>query len=98
ANGEPLTFARIPSTWLVQQRGFPVLLIEDTGSSLQTIQGADEGAASAALTVWLAHLARFASRVSVKRWNGESVLNGPGQAVLEAVGFYRDYDGMSWAR
>ncbi|MCB0097105.1 MAG: hypothetical protein KDE46_15355, partial [Caldilineaceae bacterium] len=98
ANGEPLTFARIPSTWLVQQRGFPVLLIEDTGSSLQTIQGADEGAASAALTVWLAHLARFASRVSVERWNGESVLNGPGQAVLEAVGFYRDYDGMSWAR
>jgi len=94
--GEPLTFARIPSTWLVQQRGLPALLLEDTGAQLTTVQGADEGLVRRAIQRWLAHLATFEHRVTVTQWNGSPVLNSPGQPLLESLGFYRDYPGMTW--
>jgi ATP-dependent Lhr-like helicase len=44
AAGEPLTFPRLPSTWLVQRRGLPVLLAGDTGANLTLMAGADESA------------------------------------------------------
>ncbi|MFN8488589.1 MAG: DEAD/DEAH box helicase [Caldilineaceae bacterium] len=96
--GEPLAFARIPSTWLVQNRGLPVLLLEDTGAQLTTVQGADEGLVRRAIQTWLTHLATFEQHVTVAQWNGAPVLNSPGQPLLESLGFYRDYPGMTWER
>jgi ATP-dependent Lhr-like helicase len=96
--GEPLTFARIPSTWLVQGRGLPVLVAEDTGARLTTVQGASEGLVRRALRALLDHLASFEHRVTVQTWNGAPVLGGAGQQLLESVGFYRDYPGMTWER
>ena len=40
-DGRPLAFARVPSTWIVQQRGLPILLAEDTGSRLTAMAGAE---------------------------------------------------------
>ena len=96
--GEPLTFARIPSTWVALRRGLPILLIEDSGAQLTTVEGSDAGQIAHALTCWLHHLAGFASRITVKQWNGAPILESAGQPLLEANGFYRDYPGMTWER
>jgi ATP-dependent helicase Lhr and Lhr-like helicase len=98
ATGEPLAFARIPSTWLVQQRGLPVLLAEDTASRITTAQGADDTVVQAALQALVQHLATFERRLMVHTWNGDPVLESPGQPLLEVVGFYREYPGMAWER
>jgi ATP-dependent Lhr-like helicase len=96
--GQPLSFARIPSTWLVQQRGLPVLLAEDTASRITTAQGVDQGLVGQALTTLLQHLGSFERRLVVRTWNDSPVLESDGQAVLEPAGFYRDYPGMAWER
>jgi ATP-dependent Lhr-like helicase len=97
-SGEALTFARLPSTWLVQQRGLPMLVARDTGSQLITLQGTDEGLIRSALAALLDHLASFEFRLTVESWNGQPVLDSPGRPLLEATGFYRDYPGMTWQR
>jgi ATP-dependent Lhr-like helicase len=96
AAGPSLTFSRIPSTWVVQQRGLPLLLAEDTGANLTIAPGANEGLIQRALQTLFEHLGSFNRRVTVETWNGEPVLNSPGRLLLEALGFYRDYPGMTW--
>jgi ATP-dependent Lhr-like helicase len=95
ASGEPLAFSRVPSTWLVQQSGRPVLVAADSGARITLTEGVDEGLAGRALRVLLDHLGAFTTRVSVETWNGEPVLGNQGQAVLESLGFYRDYPAMT---
>jgi ATP-dependent Lhr-like helicase len=98
AGGEPLSFAHIPSTFIALGGGRPLLLIGDSGSSLTVVEGTDSGQIRQALASWLAHAATFESHLSVTTWNGQSVLGSPGQALLETVGFYRDYQAMTWER
>jgi ATP-dependent Lhr-like helicase len=97
-SGEPLAFARIPSTWLAQQRGQPVLLIGDSGTDLKTTQEADAAQVRRALQAWVTHAGGFELRLSVSTWNGQPVLGSAGQSLLEAAGFYRDYTAMTWER
>jgi ATP-dependent Lhr-like helicase len=96
-SGEPLTFQRIPSTWLVLHRGLPVLLVESSGANLTTTQGSQESILLRAIQRWLEHLSTFDTRTSVKLWDGDPVLGSPGASLLEAAGFYRDYEAMSWS-
>jgi ATP-dependent Lhr-like helicase len=98
AQSEPLAFARIPSTWLVQYRGLPALIAGNSGANLTIPQGVDEGLIQRALEALLDHLARFEYRVTVETWNGEPVLESSGRPLLEAVGFYRTYPAMVWER
>ena len=98
AAGEPLTFARIPSTWLALQAGRPLLLIAGGGTELTTMADVDEGAVRRALQAWLAHLAGFATRASVETVNGQGALGSESQRLLEAVGFHRDFMAMTWER
>ncbi len=98
AGGEPFAFSRIPSTWLAQQRGEPVLLIGDSGADMTTAADADDGQVRRALQAWIAHAGSFEARLSVATWNGEPVLGSAGQPLLEAAGFYRDYTAMTWER
>lgn len=98
AAGEPLAFSRVPSTWLVQQGGLPVLVAGDSGVHVTTVQGADEGGVQRALSALLGHLGRFMYDVRVETWNGEPVLQSAGQPLLEAAGFRRSYPGMVWER
>ncbi|MEZ4860302.1 MAG: DEAD/DEAH box helicase [Caldilineaceae bacterium] len=97
-DGQPLTFSRIPSTWLVMQRGWPVLLIEGNGTSITTAQGVDDLLAQSAVHCWLNHVATFERRITVERWNDEGILGSAGQSLLETLGFYREYPVMVWAR
>ena len=94
AAGAPLTFARLPSTWLVLDRGLPVLLVEDSGARMTTTDGVNESQ-QRAVEAWLAHAATFAPRLQVTEWNGAPVLGSTGQPLLEAAGFHRDYPGLS---
>ncbi|MBN1641228.1 MAG: DEAD/DEAH box helicase [Anaerolineae bacterium] len=96
--GEPLTFSRVPSTWLVQERGLPVLVARDGGAHVVVTQGVGEGLVQRALCALLDHLARSTRRLTVETWNGTAILDSPGRLVLEGVGFYRDYPGMTWER
>jgi ATP-dependent Lhr-like helicase len=100
AAGERLAFARIPSTWLVQQRGLPVVLAEDTAGRITTAaaQGAGDAVVQAALHALVRHLAAFERRLAVHTWNGAPVLESSGQTLLEAAGFYREYPGMACER
>jgi ATP-dependent Lhr-like helicase len=97
-HGQALTFSRIPSTWLVQHRGLPALIAEDTGARITTVQGTDEGMIRRGLLTLLGHLGRFQHRVTVETWNDMPVLESAGRTLLESVGFYRDYLGMTWEK
>ncbi len=96
--GESLTFARVPSTWVVQHRGLPLLVAAAGGSDLMTLAGADDGLLRQAMAALLAHLAGFERRIRVESWNGEPVLDGPGASILEGAGFRRSYPEMVWDR
>jgi ATP-dependent Lhr-like helicase len=98
AAGEPLAFSRLPSTWLVQERGRPALVASSGGAHVLLTEGVDAGLAQRAMAALLDHLARTESRVSVETWNGEPVLGTAGQALLEGLAFYRDYPAMTWER
>ena len=100
--GTPLRFARLPSTYLVLWRGSPVLVAEGGGADLTTAHDFGEGVLRRALRAWLewvtrpGGLASSPRRLTVVTWNGEAVLGSVGQALLEELGFYRDYPGMTW--
>jgi ATP-dependent Lhr-like helicase len=96
ASRSPLTFARVPTTWLVQHRGLPVLVAEDTAARIRVARGLDDGLVGAALAAVVEHLSGFASTLSVESWNGVRVLESGGAALLESVGFYPDHPGMTW--
>jgi ATP-dependent Lhr-like helicase len=96
--GEPLAFTRVPSTWLVLQRGLPVLLGEDTGRRMTTMQGCDAQTIRLAADALCQHLVSFQRRVTVETWNGTPVLDSPGAPLLESLGLYRDYPGMTRER
>jgi ATP-dependent Lhr-like helicase len=98
AAGAPLTFARIPSTWITLERGLPVLLLQDRGADITTAATASAGQVQRALAAWVNHVGRFEYRTTVVTWDGEPVQGSAGQPILEAAGFYRDYTGMSWER
>jgi ATP-dependent Lhr-like helicase len=98
ANGEPLAFSRLPSTWLVQHRGLPVLVASGGGADLITTQGADENLLVRAIQALVEHLSTFERRLSVATWNGAPVLDSEGYPILEAAGFYRSTPTMTWER
>ncbi len=95
---EPLTFARLPSTWLVQQRGLPLLVAGDSGARLLTGQTSDADMLAQAGRALVEHLSRFMHRIAVEQWNDAPVLDSPGGAILEAAGFQRSYPTMVWER
>ena len=90
------SFSRVPSTWLVQQHGLPVIVARDGGAHITVAQATGERQAQRAVLSLLDHLAGFEHRVTVETWNGEPVLDSSGRAVLEAAGFYRSYPAMVW--
>jgi ATP-dependent helicase Lhr and Lhr-like helicase len=99
SRGEPsLAFARVPSTWVVQLGGRPVLVVEDTGGRLRGRPGAPEGELRSALRAVVEHLSRFLPRVTVSTWNGTPVLESEAAGLLETLGFYPDHPGMTFER
>jgi len=94
----PVTFARRPATWLVQQRGHPLIVIEGGGAAITTLPGHTEEAIAAAVQRWLDHLATTEHALRIEHWNGHPILNSPGKAILESLNFRRDYPAMTWEK
>ncbi len=97
-DSDVLTFTRIPSTWLVQARGLPVLVAANTGTALTTAPGVDDGTLQRALKALFTHLSSFERRIIVETWNDAPALDSAGASLIEAVGGYRYYPGMAWER
>jgi ATP-dependent Lhr-like helicase len=95
---DTLTFTRIPSTWLAQVRGLPVLVANNNGAALTAAPGVDDGTLQRALKALFTHLSSFERRIIVETWNDEPVLESAGAPLVEAVGGYRYYPGMAWER
>ena len=93
--GEPLTFARVPSTYVVLLRGRPLVVAEDSGSRITTAADAGGGSLRAALHALSGHLGLANRRIDVHTWNGSPVLASDGRALLESLGFYADPPRMS---
>lgn len=95
---DALTFTRVPSTWLTQVRGLPVLVATNTGTALTTAPGVDEGTLQRTLKALFTHLSTFQHRIIIETWNDKPVLESEGASLIEAVGGYRYYPGMAWER
>ncbi|NLG27265.1 MAG: hypothetical protein GX557_05110 [Chloroflexi bacterium] len=94
--------ARIPSNYIVLQRGVVVLTYEHGGARWQALAQAGDEVLAWAVELCTAHLTRPGGlcgrprRVLVNEWNGASPLDGPAQALLEGLGFRREPPGMLW--
>jgi ATP-dependent helicase Lhr and Lhr-like helicase len=97
-SGAALTYARLPSTWLVQQRGLALLVAEDSGARLRTRPGAAEEELRLGLSALVDHLSRFIRVLTVMTWDGQPVLETEGALLLAGLGFYPDHPGMSFER
>jgi len=95
---DALTFARIPSTWLAQVRGLPVLVANNAGTALNAAPGVDDGTLRRALKALFTHLSTFQNRIIVETWNDAPMLESAGSPLIETVGGYRYYPGMAWER
>ncbi len=91
-------FVRVPTTWLVQHRGLPVLVAEDTAARIRVAPGADVGLVRDALAALVEHLSGFTNRMTVESWDGVRVLDSSGAALLDSLGFYPDHPCMTRER
>ena len=79
---------------------WPVLLIEQQGSSLTALASASQADVAAAVAC-LPGIVRYGAglagrhRIMVKEWNSQPVTTSPGKDLLETSGFVRDYQGMT---
>jgi ATP-dependent Lhr-like helicase len=90
---------RRAGNWLVLRAGRPVLLAEQQGRRLTALPSAsrDDVTAAVACLPGLLEGTRGAGlrKVTVEEWNGQPVTGTEGRALLEAVGFVRDYNGLT---
>ena len=86
-------FARVPSTHIILQRGQPVLVAEDNGERITTMQNAAADVIERALRAYLTRPNAHKHGVIDKR-NGESVLGNARELMLHSLGFSRTPKGM----
>ena len=92
-NGQPLTFARVPSTHVVLWQGKPVLVAEDNGERVTTLAGAGADILQRAMKAYVGR-AGAQRRTLVSEWNGKAALGSAAQALLQPLGFSRTPSGL----
>jgi ATP-dependent Lhr-like helicase len=98
----PTVFARLPSNYVVLQRGVPILLYEHGGDRWKALPSASTGTLRRAVRLCLETLAREGGlcsqprRVIVRTWNGDPPVGSPIQPLLEGLGFRREPPAMVW--
>lgn len=85
ASGDPLAFPRVPSVWVVQGGGVPVLVAEGGGRRIVTVEGTDPELLERALATLLAHLRGFRARVRIETWDGVVARESGGAELLCAA-------------
>ena len=100
--GNPAVFSRLPSNYLVLQRGVPILLYEHGGDRWKALPGVSEGTLRRAVRLCLETLTREGGlcaqprRVLVKTWNGRPPVGSAIQSLLEGLNFRREPPAMVW--
>jgi ATP-dependent helicase Lhr and Lhr-like helicase len=87
-------FSRVPSTHLVLWRGSVVLVSEDSARRLSAAPDAPADVLTRAVAQ-LVQSGALPRRIDTDSWNGAEVLGGPGEAILQHVGFGRTPRGMT---
>jgi ATP-dependent Lhr-like helicase len=90
---EWLRFHRLPSTHVVWAGGRPILVAEDGGQRISTLNKADTELVQRALQAYLAR-PNAPRRVILTQWNGEDALGGPAETILKPIGFHRTPHGL----
>jgi ATP-dependent Lhr-like helicase len=80
-----LSVPRLPSAWLVQHRGLPVLSAEDRGTRLTVAEGVDDDLLRSALTALIEHLTRSQGHLVVETWNGRPAVLSPLPGLLDSL-------------
>ena len=77
--------------------GRPVLLIEQQGRRLTALPSAsrEDGVAAVGCLPNIQGSGSRRHKLTVEEWNGQPVTTTEGRDLLEAVGFVRDYQGMT---
>jgi ATP-dependent Lhr-like helicase len=89
-----LRFSRVPSTHVALLAGRPIVVFADSGERITTSVDASDEAIARAIAAY-ASRPNAPRRISVSTWNGEDVLQSPGEAMLKAAGFDRTPGGMA---
>jgi ATP-dependent helicase Lhr and Lhr-like helicase len=94
------TFLRRPGNWIALQAGVPVLLVEQHGKRLTAMPNATPETLAAAVAELPRRLPAstgdLRQRITVETWNDGPVTSSAGKSLLEAAGFVRDYQAMTW--
>ncbi|MCL4506992.1 MAG: DEAD/DEAH box helicase [Chloroflexi bacterium] len=93
ASGEPLLFARVPSTHCVLWQGKPVLLAEDNGERMTTLHEAGSDIVQRAVKAYIGRPGA-PRRIVINKWNGKPALGSAAQAWLQPMGFSRTPAGL----
>ena len=91
--GDAPRFARVPSTHVVLPRGQPVLIAEDNGKRITTMQDAAADVIEYALHAYLTRPSA-PRHILIDQWNGENVLGNARELMLHGLGFSRTPKGM----
>jgi len=90
-----LTFSRVPSTWVVQQRGLPLLVAADSGARIEVRREAPVELVEEGFAALIDYLGPRLWRISVELWNG-----GPppkeARELLALHGFHRGPRAWVW--
>ncbi len=93
---------RLPSNYVILQRGMPVLLYEHGGNRWTAMPQLGEDTLRQTIQLMIEHLTRTGGlcsrprRVLVASWNGDPPIGGPIQPLLERMGFRREPPAMVW--
>ncbi len=92
-------FSRRATNWIAIRAGVPVLLVEQNGKRLWPMPGASSevlAKAVATLPKSLGSTGDLRHRITAEEWDGRPVTATEGKDLLEAAGFVRDYQSMTW--
>jgi hypothetical protein len=98
----PYRFSRLPSNYLVLQRGLPILLYEHGGARWSAQPQMGDETLQRVLKLCLSHFTREGGlcsrprRVLVSTWNGEPPIGSGIQPLLEGLRFRREPPAMVW--
>ena len=98
----PYRHARVPSNYLVVQRGVPILLYEHGGARWKILPGTSDETVQRGVQACLDHLTREGGlcaqprRLAVRSWNGAPPIGSEAQPLLEGLGFRRESPAMVW--
>ncbi len=93
-------FQRRAGNWIATQAGKPILIVEQQGKRLLPLPGATTDALANAVAALPRLLGPRGGdvrhRITVEEWAGRPVTTSEGREFLEAAGFVRDYQAMTW--